>query len=452
MRKLASVNALLDDTKELQEYLRVLQNESKWSSLSFSLRRYVYLHFTGKEEEETPCAYTVKLGGKTYAFSPVSPTEEISDEELRRYADLLYRMTLANKCYDKKADGSWDTKKGAIQKQQYLNYLSGRRPYRKNLFPLAVALGLDAEEMEHFMNVLGESPACNFRSAEECIWYFCISVPALRNLETVEQLQRYFEEIEEAAEPVSPIGAGMTAILRDGIDDIIFDDTLPEKEKVRVFLNFLEENVQEFTDYSKTARDLLLEEIYTPDCLLDIRKTETGSRLDKLFVMSSGVPEKREGSLDSRGDTLFGELIADGFDDEGIQLKELQLDRRLTANLPDGAHFRSALFDETDEGESERKTEHEHVTKQDFLLQRLYKLGRAIEFGDYTEEERLELVRRFHRSTDRVLAQAGLSPIYTANLLDHLVLSALCTEAPLEFMRQIFYRAPRKRRGKRGKK
>ena len=84
MRKLSSVNALLDDTKELQEYLRVLQNESKWSSLSFSLRRYVYLHFTGKGEEEIPCAYTVKLGGKTYSFSPVSPTEDISDEELRR--------------------------------------------------------------------------------------------------------------------------------------------------------------------------------------------------------------------------------------------------------------------------------------------------------------------------------------------------------------------------------
>ena len=53
---------------------------------------------------------------------------------------------------------------------------------------------------------------------------------------------------------------------------------------------------------------------------------------------------------------------------------------------------------------------------------------------------------------DRILAKAGLPPIYIANLLDHLVLSALCTEAPLAFMRQIFCRAPRKRRKKDGKK
>ena len=136
MRKLSSVNALLDDTQELQEYMRVLRNESKWNSLSFSLRRYVYLHFTGRNEEDRPCAYIVTLGGKTYTFSPVSPTEEVPEQELRQYADLLYRMTLKNKCYDKLADGSWNKKKGAIQKQQYLNYLSGRRPYRKNLFPI----------------------------------------------------------------------------------------------------------------------------------------------------------------------------------------------------------------------------------------------------------------------------------------------------------------------------
>ena len=452
MRKLAAVNALLDDTKGLQDYMRVLQNESKWNSLSFSLRRYVYLHFTARGEEEPSCAYQVQFDGKTYNFSPVSPGEDVTEEELRAYADLLYRMTRANKCFDQRPDGSWDEKKGAVQKQQYLNYLSGKRPYRKNLFPLAVALGFTAEEMEHFMNVLGESPACNFRSAEECIYYFCLSVPSLRNTEMVDQLMRRFAQIEETAEEGAAAGAGMTAILRSQIDTISADPRTDAPEKLAAFIAFLEENVQEFTDYSKTARELLLEEIYTPERLLDVRKTETGSRLDDLFQKSRGVPQQREGSLDSRGDELFGELIADGFDDEEIHLKELQLDRRLTANLPDGAHFRSALFDENDRREQGRKTEHEHVTKQDFLLQRLYKLGRLIEYGDYTEEERLELVRRFHRSTDRILAKAGLPPIYIANLLDHLVLSALCTEAPLAFMRQIFCRAPRKRRKKDGKK
>jgi len=452
MKKLSAVNAGLDDAKELRDYMKVLHDQRKWNTLSFSLRRYVYLRFTGRSEEEPSCAYEVALGGKTYRFSPVSPGAEVSKEELRDYAEVLYRTTLQNGCYAKRADGSRDKKKGAIQKQQYLNYLSGHRPYRKNLFHIAVALGFDTQTMEKFMNVLGESPACNFRSAEECISYFCLSVPSLRNPQEIEALEKEYESIRAAAERMEPSGAGMTAVLRGRIDALVSERSLDDERKREDFLQFLRENVQEFIEYSKTARELLLEEIYTEGAILDVRKTETGSRLDTLFIKSRGVPRRRRGSLDYWGDTLFGEVFADSFGDEQLRLKQLRLDRRLTANLPDGAHFRSALFDENSGREQRRKSAHDHVTKQDFLLQRMYELGRIIEYGNFSESERLELVRRFHQSTDRILAKAGLPPIYPANLLDHLVLSALCTEAPLEFVKQVFYQAPRRKGEKHGKK
>lgn len=450
LNKLAATNARLADARTMQAYVDVLQDTGSWNTLSFSLRRYVYLHFTGRAETENPIAYTVKLGGRVYVFSPISPTEEISDQEKRDYADLLYRMTLQNRCFAKNPDGSWNQKAGAIQKQQYLNYLNGRRIYRKNLFPLSIALGFTTEDMEQFMNVLGESPVYNFRSAEECIYYFCHQVPSLCSMETVDELEKRFAEIQRAARPLPPAGAGMTDVLHDMIDDIVWPENAGDEEKKAAFLRFLEENAPQFTEYSKMARELLEEELYT-DKLLDIRKQNAENKLNGLFVQSQGVPKEKSGSRDARGWELFGELVADAYD-EPLKLKSLKLDRRLTANLPDGAHFRSALFDEDDQRELDRKTDHEHVTKKDFLMLRLYKLGKAIEQGQYSEQERLQLVRRFADSTDRILEKAGLPPIYVANPLDHMVLSALCTEEPLEFIKRVFFIAPKQGGETRGKK
>ena len=82
----------LSNAATVEDYLKVLRDHHRWSSLSFSLRRYLYLRFTGRSAEEEPVGYTVELDGKVYVFSAVSPEEEISEQEKEEYADLLYLL------------------------------------------------------------------------------------------------------------------------------------------------------------------------------------------------------------------------------------------------------------------------------------------------------------------------------------------------------------------------
>lgn len=440
MNLLASMNGRLEDEKSLDGYLAVLHDYESWNSLSFCLRRYVYLHFTGRRPDAPSRPYTVELDGHPYAFSSVDPKKDVTEQELRDYADLLYRMTIKNRCYAKRADGSWDEKKGAIQKQQYFNYLSGRRIYRKNLFPMSVALGFGVEDMEKFMNVLGESPVYNFRSARECIYYFCHSVPAFRNAAAVDELERAYEEIRTRVGIVPSSPAGMTAQIHSGIDSIVQEKGVDDRRKRERFLNFLEKNASEFTFYSKTARELLLEEIQE-DALLDTRKGEDDV-LGILFTKSQRGEKRNRSGIERFGEELFHTLMADGWYENKKEVQKTGMDPRLTEDLPDGVHFRRAVYEEDDAGQNLTAVV-EQVTKKDFLLLRFYKLGKAMEAAGYSPKERLELVKRFHLSTDRILIKAGLPPIYIGNPLDHLVLSALCTPSPIAFFQQAFYRTPR---------
>lgn len=438
LRKLAAVNEQLEDARTMKEYMAVLQDARKWNSLSFSLRRYVYRHFVGPQEKAVP--YTVRFGGQEYHFSPVTVNAPISEAEKWAYADLLYRMTLQNRCFAKREDGSPNEKMGAISKQQYLNYLSGKRIYRGTLFTLSMALGFDTAEMERFMSVLGESPVYNFRAAGECIYYFCHSVPALRTMEMVEELERRYGEMARKTE-TQPAGMGMTEELHRKIDAIIDGDYEDEDRRKEAFLRYMVENAHQFTGYSRTARALLEEELYTTR-LLDVQSAQARNRRLGREVFAD-LGEQDLFVYASRD--AMGREIHDAFTGRGeyrtVPLRVLGLDRRLTANFPDGAHFRSALFDEEDSAELGRSTPHEQVTKTDFLLVRLYKLE---ELGDLTEQQRLELLHQFQLSTDQLLEKAGMPPIYVANPMDHMVMSALCTPDPAGFVRGVFRMAPRR--------
>ena len=239
---------------------------------------------------------------------------------------------------------------------------------------------------------------------------------------------------------------GVEVTLPEKVERIVVCDILPLPSVLAVFFDSAEKIVGMSGTSMNAAEKGLLGELYP-----EILEAETG------FI--DGTTVNAEELMKLQPDVVFynasrkelgQQLRKAGFPAVAISVNKWDYDCIETLNQ--WAALLGEIFPENDRREQGRKTEHEHVTKQDFLLQRLYKLGRLIEYGDYTEEERLELVRRFHRSTDRILAKAGLPPIYIANLLDHLVLSALCTEAPLAFMRQIFCRAPRKRRKKDGKK
>lgn len=445
LRELAAVNESLADAETMAEYMTVLQDSRRWGSLSYSLRRYVYQNWKTAETDE---GYTVKLKDRTYQFSPVEAFGKVSEEDLDDYADLLHRMTLNNRCFAPDKAGR-RTSRAAITKQQYRGYLSGQRILRKNLFTLSFALGFDTEDMEKFMNVVGESPVYNFRSARECIYFFCHSLPELRSQAAADGLEEEYALLADRAEQAEREDPDLrtTEMLHYGLEDIVYNDYPSLKARRAAFLDYLRKNAPCFTEYSKQARELLWEELYTP-CLLDV--TAAGARRRNAHLplqVFAGVGEQEIDDDTGRGnlgDDIYGALTGDSNDpEEDFKLSKLRLDRRMTANFLDGAHLRSALFEE---GGKARKTTREFVTKKDFLLLRFYKLASILQRRglEVSEEERLELLNQFQPSTDSLLAQAGLPPIYVADPLDHTVMCALCSKDPLEFFENVYQKAPKK--------
>lgn len=442
----AALYRRLSEAACAEEYLSLLQQGRCRNTLSFCLRRYIYLRFTGRDLREEPIPYTVSFDGQVYVFSPVSPDVDIDEREKRYYAELMHRMTLHHRCFQKNKLGIPEPGKAAISKQQYLDYLNDRRPYRENLFLLSAALDFDTDTMTQFMSMLGESPVYNFRSADECIFYFCHCVPTLNSWETAEELSALWREIRKTAVP-SPGYAGVTAGLNDAIDDIVYSEELTDTEKKDAFADFLRENAHRFTHFSLTAKQLLAKELNC-DLLLDTVTSKASASLpthllNDFFVRECEVEDISPDKPGVLGDGIFDDLMAARYRDQyarRLKVRALDLDSRMTANLLDGAHLRR-VFKEGDPTDRSSYLSQDGVTKQDILLLRFLKFSELLTSQKLTEPQRLALAHLFRISTDRVLLQAGLPRIYAANPLDHMVLTALCRQDPAEFTRELYFHA-----------
>lgn len=239
----------------------------------------------------------------------------------------------------------------------------------------------------------------------------------------------------------------MTAQLGYTIEDIVDDEDLTDFEKKEAFVAFLEENAAQFIRFGKSARELLAKELNSTR-LLDTRRPKPGQKMDpadEAFLH----PDEVEGELleepGIQGNGVFDDLFAARYRylrGEKLKVRDLDLDSRMTLNLTDGAHLRGVFGGSLAAGGGDDSVR-EAVTKQDFLLVRLQKFDELIARGGYTDEERLRLAKRFRSSTDYILALAGLPPIYVANPLDHMVLTALCQKHPAQFTREVYFRAVR---------
>lgn len=225
IKKLTQVNSRLAEADTLQQYLALLQNEAQWNSLSFCLRRYVYEHITGRGRNQQPVAYSVRLGKKIYHFSPVVPGSSLSPQERDDYADLLYKLTVSNHCFAVTRAGQLDPKRGLLSKKHYQLYLDNQGIGRSSLFSLSMCLRFDTQDMNDFMNAVGESPVYNFRSAVECIYYFCHSVPQFRTIAVVRELLAAY--LKGSAQDTRPQRdqAGGTRKLQYGIDQLVQRNT-----------------------------------------------------------------------------------------------------------------------------------------------------------------------------------------------------------------------------------
>ena len=439
-RQLNRVNSALNQTETVQEYLAVLNDQAAWNGLSFCLRRYLYERVTGRDREDPPVPYTVTLGEHTYSFGPVLPGVQPDEEELERYADLFYRMTVANGCLAVDKQGNVKPKLGAITKKTYLNYLHNKGISRRLLFVLSMALGFDTAAMDDLMNAVGESPVYNFRDAEECIYYFCHNTPACRNMAAFRQLKKRYEET--AGEP-APSAVGSTRLIRRGIDRISYGEFPDDETMKRDFIRHLADNRGEFVGYSKSAQELFRRELDAErvqefDYSLLEETNHCGVNLWRTTAPTEDALEREIGGLqmstDAVGNELFAILVegSDLEDDEAfekLRIDELEMDSRLTRNLLNGPRLRALLS---------RKAGGENLTKKDFLTLRFYKMALTVDFSALSEPEHFEVLCEFHDSTDRVLRRAGLPEIYMANPFEHLIFVALCSRSPLDFLPQVF--------------
>ena len=441
----ATLSGELSKTVSVTAYLKLLQDHRNWNTLSFSLRRYLYLRFTERSPEDEPVPYTVNFHGHLYEFSTVSPDAEISDREKNAYAELMYQISMHNRCF-KYVNGTVDPRESAISKPQFLNYLKGQRIFREQLFVLSTALGFDMDTMKNFMSMIGESPAYNFRCAEDCIYYFSQCLPCEERRGAVLELSDYYAKLRRSAPMGPPTGAGMTVQLGYALDDIIYDEELSQPERWVAFTDFLQENVSQFVRYCKTARQLLAKELNSEE-LLDTERPRRAAAKNDPVQASFIHPDHVEALLPDKpgalGDGVYDEVIERAYrkqHGEKLMIRSLDLEHRMTLNLTNSAHFRK-IFAGLRPGEPLNDEQEQPVRKQDFLLVRLQKFASLLYANRYSPEERLALIKKFRSSTDRILTEAGLPMIYVANPFDHMILTALCHDDPMKFTQNLYYLA-----------
>ena len=426
-RQLNRVNSALNQAENVREYLAVLNNQESWNNLSFCLRRYLYERETGRDREDPAIPYTVQLGERTYEFGPVTPYRTPDEEELERYADLFYRLTVENGCLAVDKQGNEKPKLGAITKKTYLNYLHNKGISRRLLFVLSVALGFDTAAMDDLMNALGESPVYNFRDVDECIYYFCHNTPSCGNMRTFRQLKEMYGRAAPAAPEMETAGNN-TRMIRRGIDRISYGEYPDEDARKQAFVAHLTDNRAEFIGYSRSALDLFRRELES-DRLLEFDYSLADE--DKIFAVN--LSDIRD-STDGMGNELFSILVEGsdleeaGVEETKLRIDELEMDSRLTRNLLNGPRLRGLLSGRGGE----------NLTKKDFLTLRFFKLAMSLNFSALSEPEHFEVLCEFHDSTDRILLRAGLPEIYMANPFEHLIFVALCSKTPLDFLPRVF--------------
>lgn len=482
LTQLAQVNEQLDGAIGIEEYQAIideygneLNDTNHWNGLSLCLRRYIYTRFTGRDarKNSTPFSVSMIVGKddkgqdkiKTYHFSPIDDSTLPIIEELHEYADLLYRITLENRCFAISKTGMIDEKRGAISKRDYLEYLQGKEITRKRLFVMSMALDFDTVAMEVFSQALGESPVYNFRDADECIYYFCHMSESYRSLEAVRRIQAEYQERTSLLSHVVTSTAGETELLHNKIDTVIWREYPNEDLRKESFIQYLVENHQRFTGYSKTAQNLFLDEVKSDKlCHFNyaiiprtatifaeettafphfVRKVDSTSRATSVRFnpksIGNDLYEVLIEGVDLDNPEEYKKDLIDSFSIEPLprlNIKYLSMDSRIKENLVDRRRLNKLIPEEADTDTPAR--DYETISKKDFLLLRFYKLSRTTDFSVLSEKAHKEVLEEFHESTDRVLEQAGLPEIYVGNPFDHLILTALCDKDPQRFFPRIF--------------
>lgn len=421
------------DLEEIRRYLKKLRDGVSFNGFSYAVRRYLFRRY-GKEDCTAPAAYTVTIRDerqkkRSYSFGPVLAGQMPPPKEITAYADLLFRLTRKQRCYALTPEGTPNPKKPAISKADYEHYLRGEKfPGRRRLFVVSIALGFDVAAMEDFLTALGE-PSYHWKDLDEILFYYLHAhTQGQCTMDDFYRLKNAFVRhaavYSSGTAPLSSL-PGETRVIRREINTMLYCPYPSEQAREDALIRFLSHHV---LDGASLTTQALFED-------------EVRSRLLKCFdygvVPDHAVIDEEYDilSLSALGDRIY-RCTVEGADDSSpgtpVSLRQLSMDPRVKKDLVDGARLRQLLSHQRDNA---------RVTKKDVLHVRFYKLTQSISLSQLSGDERLEVLKEFHASTDRFLRQAKLDVIYPAAPFDCLVLLSLCQPDPLRFFSGVFQEA-----------
>lgn len=405
------VNRSYETLETAREIVSFLKDDSYCNNFAFEVTRYLQDRYgTLQGEHCMVCVDDLSVSVSPYNASVGT---EISDTERKIYLKVI--MKLVN-------DSGIDEK--LLSRRDVRDYFIGNRvPGRDKLFRLSFALGMDWEETNRFLDIMGEAPY-RFRVLTECVFFFCQSSTKLRHWsDACEILERYRNEMAKDSE--EPLSAGQSQLLEWELTILAekIDDIENREEQIDCIVKFLRENAWMMHGFSLSTHELFCRKLDTVKELLGVKTDEKAAVAmwsDIWVQYLNGRPEKgttRE-KPEEESDREPGKVLTYQF----IPFEKI-------VDLPPTLYEKPLMQERV----KKLREGSEPVEKRDILFLLLMEWIWSGE--DWGGKESLQ---RFIVKANSELMRVGFEKIYLPNRYDRMILLAVCSDDPIGVLAGIF--------------
>lgn len=375
---------------DAEDIITFLKDTDYSASFRYALCRFLRRQYGKKEKDGTYC---LRHGSLSAVVS--SSTNSPEQEDIESYITLMLELAQERGM------------KGMLQGKHLRLYLSGKQQQvsRETLFKMAFAFDMDAETVCELLESIDEVPY-NFRSAQECICYFC---QYSGDFNTWDDYQELLSEYEKGSIPEKPadISPGQSLLMQNGIEDILMQDLPPDQMK-SFFMEHLMRNKGYLTGYSLSAYHEL-------NSLVDELICQTGSGDDTELTIRLWEP-------------IWIQFYTKKGDVTGINRSDFVPWKGLL-DLPKTIYekplWRARL--------QKLRTQKIPVEKRDILFLNCMRWA-----NDKDTAGGKEAMMEFIAETNDILLRSGLSVIYPPNPYDRMILLAICSPSPYDVLSDIF--------------
>lgn len=387
-----------------RDLISFLEDDRYCNNLGFSLVRFLQEHWGVRTGEQ--CVITVGPIQKTFPLLHCSLGAVVPPEEHGDYVRLLAALAAQNGLGDK------------FPPKVFRSYLSRKKDglSRESCFQLSFAMGMDWNETCEFLEVMGQSPY-QFRSPEECVYYFCQSSETMNRWETAQcVLEAYRQQCSDPS--ISERQAGQTQNIEWALTLLAEEADAMEDDRQRrsCIVDFLVRNAALLQGFSLSGHDLFVRKLEHVKELLNVDSDQEAAiaMWSPIWVQTS-----RKGRNPGKEE----------HERPGVQVQYDFVPFRDLVDLP------KTLYEKPLWRARIRKIRNFEVPaeKRDILFLSLMEwIWSGEECGG------LENMQRFLYQTNADLAAGGFSLIYPPNQYDRMILLAVCSEEPVDVLSDIF--------------